>query len=204
MKRKRAAIIVLMLLLIWGGMAAADRFAVDALSHTPVCCIRNRNENTHFTGLGYAYDVCTHPVTGKLEYALYIFGKPVKSTFTNDISAETVPYKADATPTAALTFKMEAEIYFAEHPTDRQVIHGTIRDDGGFGTDMLSRHAVSEGMEYLIELNRDHKVLNVFLCQPDTEPVTMACRGEHDTPEDWGFSAWADVLAHYNLTDAVS
>ena len=200
MKRKRTVIIILILLLIWGGIAAADRVAVDTLGHTPVFCIRSGKEKAHFTGLGYSYDAYVHPVTGKLEYCLYIFGKPVRSTFTNELIAETTSeqYKAEATDTAVLTVKMEAEIYFAEHPDDRKVIHDTIKEDGGFGSDLLSRHAALAGMEYLIELNRDHKVLNVFLCQPDTDPVTMACRGEHDKPEDWGFSSWEDVLAHYD------
>ena len=119
----------------------------------------------------------------------------------NDVPSASEQYLCEATPTAALTVKMEADIYFVENKSDNKIFHDFFHEDGGFGSDMLSRHSALAGLEYVIELNRDCNVVNVFLCQSKAEPVTMACLGDHDSIEDWGFSSWEQVLAHYNLTD---
>ncbi len=47
----------------------------------PFFCIRDKENN--YYGLGYSYFVYDHPITGKSEYAFYIMGNLVHSTFTN-------------------------------------------------------------------------------------------------------------------------
>lgn len=118
-----------------------------------------------------------------------------------ELSSVSEQYLCEATPTVALTVKMEADMYFVENKSDNKILHDCFQEDGGFGSDILSRHPVLEGLEYVIELNQNCNVINVFLCQPKTDPVTMACRGDHDRMEDWSFSSWEQVLAHYNLID---
>ena len=118
-----------------------------------------------------------------------------------DSSTVNEQYLCEATSTVAVTVKMEADMYFVENKSDSKILHDCFQEDGGFGSDMLSRHPTLEGVEYVIELNQNCNVINVFLCQPKTDPVTIACRGDHDSMEEWGFSSWEQVLAHYNLTD---
>ena len=47
----------------------------------PVFCVRDTEEN--YYGLGYSYVTHFHSITGESEYAVYILGNPVYSTFTN-------------------------------------------------------------------------------------------------------------------------
>ncbi|MDE7194542.1 MAG: hypothetical protein K2O14_11315 [Oscillospiraceae bacterium] len=46
----------------------------------PIFCINN---NGHYQGLGYSYDMYPHPITGEVEYSFYLFGCQVESNFTN-------------------------------------------------------------------------------------------------------------------------
>lgn len=67
----------------WGLALCIDLFRVDAYDMKPLCCMETGND--HYTGLGYSFDIVDNPGTGEQEYAVYIFGNLVKSTFTNEI-----------------------------------------------------------------------------------------------------------------------
>lgn len=114
---------------------------------------------------------------------------------TNDI------YYYEATSSAALTVKMEADMYFAENKVGNKVIHGCFKNDGAFGSVMINRHPALEGLEYIIELNNENNAVNVFLCQLNTNPVTIACKGKYDKIEEWDFSSWEEILDHYELSN---
>ena len=70
-----------------------------------------------------------------------------------ELSSVSEQYLCEATPTVALTVKMEADMYFVENKSDNKILHDCFQEDGGFGSDILSRHPVLEGLEYVIELN---------------------------------------------------
>lgn len=60
-----------------------DMYAVAIKERTPVFCVETRKGKDHYLGLGYSYDVYSNPVEDEYQYALYVFGKMVKCTFTN-------------------------------------------------------------------------------------------------------------------------
>ena len=75
--------LIVCIIAFWGIMLCIDLFRVDAYDTDPLCCIETGND--HFIGLGYSFDITDNPGTGEQEYAVYVFGKLVKSTFTNTI-----------------------------------------------------------------------------------------------------------------------
>ncbi len=106
----------------------------------------------------------------------------------------------DATWAAASAIIAESGMYFAEYPVQDTVVHDIFRQEDGLGSEILSRHPYLEGMEFIIVLNEKNFPLNVFLYQPNTDPVSMACAGEYDKISDWGFASWANVLEHFELS----
>ena len=81
MTRKKIIITILALAAIWICAFSADYVTVTKFEHEPLFCIETKGH--HYVGAGYSYDVYDHPVTGQSEYAFYIFGHMVKSTFTD-------------------------------------------------------------------------------------------------------------------------
>ena len=106
----------------------------------------------------------------------------------------------DATWAAASAIRAESGFYFAEYPVQDTIVHDIFRQEDGLGSEIISRHPYLEGMEFIIVLNEKNFPLNVFLYQPNTDPVSMACAGEYDNISDWDFASWTDVLEHFELS----
>jgi len=81
MKKRSVLQSVVLILLIWCGIFAADWFCVTALEKKPLFCIRT--DSDIYTGLGYSYEIIVHPITGKEEYCLTVFGRYASSNITN-------------------------------------------------------------------------------------------------------------------------
>lgn len=77
--------VIVCVISVWVIMLCVDFFSVDANGGDPICCIETTSGSGHYVGLGYSFDVAKNPGTGKQEYAVYVFGNLVKSTFTNEI-----------------------------------------------------------------------------------------------------------------------
>ena len=67
-------------LVFWVMFAGLDFCFVAKFDTEPLFCSKNE---AHFTGMGYSFDRYPNPVTGKYEYAFYLFGHLVTSTFTD-------------------------------------------------------------------------------------------------------------------------
>ncbi len=83
---KAAKIIICVLiaiLFLWVSAFIADWVTVDRLNHTPIFCVDTMGDSHHYKGLGYSFDAYTHPITGKLEYCLRVFGIEIVSNFTD-------------------------------------------------------------------------------------------------------------------------
>lgn len=78
--KKKTIITILSILLLWFAIWQVD-YARVILEKTPVFCIKT--QDSHYKGLGYAFDIYPHPITGDPEYAAYVFGEMVGSNFTN-------------------------------------------------------------------------------------------------------------------------
>lgn len=78
-KTKKVIIATLSVILIWVAAFAVDYFRVIR-EKKPVFCIGNSNV---YSGLGYEYELIVHPITGKQEYVMYLFGEIIKSNVTN-------------------------------------------------------------------------------------------------------------------------
>ena len=83
---KRIFIIVGIVIFLWLAVFAVDCIAVAGFGCPPIFCVKNTDE-ARYCGLGYSYVVSPHPVSGKTEYCMYIFGNEVRSTFTNELVA---------------------------------------------------------------------------------------------------------------------
>ena len=81
-QRKTLRRIVPAVMLLWLAVFFMDWIAVAWFERPPFFCIPNREE-THYTGLGYAYDAYLHPVSGRFEYCQYVFGFDTVCTMTN-------------------------------------------------------------------------------------------------------------------------
>ena len=71
--------IAVIFLAIWILIALID-FGAAISGYSPIFCIKS---DSYYQGFGYSYVISAHPITGKSEYCLYIFGCPVMSDFTN-------------------------------------------------------------------------------------------------------------------------
>lgn len=81
MKMRKALKIACIALLIWCGIFAVDWFCVTALEKPPVFCIETAHGE--YCGLGYTFGLTVHPVTGKTEYWMTVFGRLASSNITN-------------------------------------------------------------------------------------------------------------------------
>lgn len=71
---------VVAVIVIYFSMCITD-FLLVANGNMPLFCI-NDGDNK-YNGFGYSYVIHNQPITGKNEYAFYIVGNLVQSTFTN-------------------------------------------------------------------------------------------------------------------------
>ncbi|MCR5330819.1 MAG: hypothetical protein K6E62_06485 [Lachnospiraceae bacterium] len=82
MRKKRLIMAVAIVLIIWFSLFITDFIRVAGMEKNPLFAFTFSDES-HYTGAGYSYDIYRHPITGRYEYALYLFGIPVTSNFTN-------------------------------------------------------------------------------------------------------------------------
>ncbi len=75
--------IVLVSVLVWAGMLAVDLVRVGMESRPIFCIETEKGRSAEYYGIGYMFVTCPHLVTGENEFALYVFGQPVMSDFTN-------------------------------------------------------------------------------------------------------------------------
>lgn len=61
-------------------MGLTDSLLVGG-GHYPLFCIETAG--SHYVGVWYSFDIYPHPITGEMQHAMYIFGIPIVSTFTN-------------------------------------------------------------------------------------------------------------------------
>lgn len=78
-KRKIIIMTVAIVLFLWAAVGLVD-YGRAVNGNYPIFCINN---NGHYQGLGYSYDMYPHPITGKVEYSFYLFGCQMESNFTN-------------------------------------------------------------------------------------------------------------------------
>lgn len=71
---------VIAVILIYFSICITD-FLLVANGNMPLFCI-NDGDNK-YNGFGYSYIIYQHPITEKSEYAFYVIGNLVQSTFTN-------------------------------------------------------------------------------------------------------------------------
>lgn len=81
--KHKAFLIVILILAVWLTAFCADAYAVGIKGRAPLFCVETKKGSCHYVGLGYSYDAYGHPLTKEYQYALYLFGKMVKCTFTN-------------------------------------------------------------------------------------------------------------------------
>ncbi len=78
---KRICIVIVVLLMLWAAAFATDYFRVITLGKRPVFCLETSENCYH--GLGWQVELCPHPITGKDEYCISLFGKYIESNITN-------------------------------------------------------------------------------------------------------------------------
>lgn len=81
--KKKILFIVLAVIIVWISLLVVDNLRVAKYEQNPLFCIETDNGSNHYAGLGYSFDIYSHPITGEFQYGLNIFGISVKSTFTN-------------------------------------------------------------------------------------------------------------------------
>lgn len=75
--------IALASLLVWVCILTVDLVRVG-MENRPIFCVEAEKGNgAEYWGIGYMFETYPHLVTWKNEFALYIFGQPVMSNFTN-------------------------------------------------------------------------------------------------------------------------
>lgn len=79
-KVKVVICLVVAVILIYFSVCITDYLLVTN-GGKPLFCIKDAENG--YIGPGYSYIVYSHPITGKNEYAFYIIGHLVQSTFTN-------------------------------------------------------------------------------------------------------------------------
>ncbi|MBQ2797778.1 MAG: hypothetical protein IJF09_00150 [Ruminiclostridium sp.] len=79
-KKKVVICSVIAVILIYFSICITD-FLLVANGNKPLFCIKDGDNN--YNGFGYSYIIYQHPITGKNEYAFYVIGNLVRSTFTN-------------------------------------------------------------------------------------------------------------------------
>ena len=74
---------IIILVAIWLALFCTDIYAVVIKGRLPIFCVETCKGKDHYVGLGYSYDIYGNSVGNEYQYALYVFGKMVKCTFTN-------------------------------------------------------------------------------------------------------------------------
>ena len=81
--KHKAFFVILIVAVLWLAVFCIDGCAVGIKGRAPIFCMETSKGKGHYVGLGYSYDAYEHPITNEWQYALYVFGKMVKCTFTN-------------------------------------------------------------------------------------------------------------------------
>lgn len=74
---------------LWIAVFVVDNACVIS-SNLPVFSVQT--EAGHYVGLGYSFDIYSHPISGQTEQASYLFGFALYDTFTNEV----LPLKGSA------------------------------------------------------------------------------------------------------------
>ena len=77
--------VVVCVICVWIMIGCYDFYRVDVKNDRPACCyeVSLVDGAGHYVGAGYSFDTYANPSSGEYEYAFYVFGNLVKSTFTN-------------------------------------------------------------------------------------------------------------------------
>ncbi len=75
--------VIVCIIAVWVLIWCYDMYRVDIKEDLPACCFETPKGSGHYVGAGYSFDIYDHPITGKQEFALYVFGNEIKSTFTD-------------------------------------------------------------------------------------------------------------------------
>lgn len=96
---KKAAKIIIAIIIAYIIIFITD-FTLVLNEKNPVFCIIKSSKETDLChGLGYTYEITPHPITGKREYTLFIFGQAVSSNVTNGVQTDEQPQTTEATTT---------------------------------------------------------------------------------------------------------
>ncbi|MDE6834409.1 MAG: hypothetical protein K2J39_09240 [Ruminococcus sp.] len=79
--RKKILKICIIIFAVWLFMGIIDYTLVTVMKKKPFFC--TADEDCHYSGIGYEFDIYTSPYTGNPEYAFYIFGRLTDCNFTN-------------------------------------------------------------------------------------------------------------------------
>ncbi len=80
-KLKRVVYILVFVLAIWSILLVIDYSRIVG-EQKPIFCAEKQEEGT-FVGLGYSFYTYKNPITGKIEYVSYLFGREIVTNITN-------------------------------------------------------------------------------------------------------------------------
>jgi len=82
MTKRKAFIIIICVVIFWTITFFVDYYRVIN-GDKPCFCVNTGN--SHYSGIIYSFDIITHPLTEKNEFALYFFGALAESSVTNSV-----------------------------------------------------------------------------------------------------------------------
>lgn len=79
-KIKKTIVLIVSVLFIWLAVGFTD-YCLVVIEKNPIFCIKT--DAYSYKGFGYSFEIVPHIVTGKNEYAYYIFDNCIVNNFTN-------------------------------------------------------------------------------------------------------------------------
>ncbi|SHM85290.1 hypothetical protein [Ruminococcus flavefaciens] len=108
--------------------------------------------------------------------------------------------KSELNELANILFR-EADYYFSEFETDADIIYSNVRNDDGFGREIVRQSPRVGEIEYIFIFDSNKKVETaiVWTCLDDKKYV--GCGGKMESIEEINAHNWDEVLAYYGLKE---
>ena len=95
----------------------------------------------------------------------------------------------------------EADYYFTEYESNEELIYSNVRNDDGFGREIVRQSPRVEEIEYIFIFDSNQKIETAMFWNCSDEKKYVGCSGKIKSIEEINAKNWDEVLAYYGLKE---
>ena len=95
----------------------------------------------------------------------------------------------------------EADYYFSEFVTDEDIIYSNVRNDDGFGREIVRQSPRVGKIEYIFIIDSNKKVETAIVWNCLNDKKYVGCGGKMESIEEINAHNWDEVLSYYGFKE---